>query len=103
MGTKDVFFRWLSSGGAYGLIAFLWLLVAIFFFFKARTLGKDQKSGNDGCYLSISTTVFTMIGGAIGLLFFQNSFPWYIITSTAGSIVAPWLVCRKFTSGKRKY
>ena len=95
----DAFLRWLSSGAAYYLIALSWLASAIYFGVKARGLSPD----NSGCYLAISTTVFTMIGGAIGLLLFKEQFPWYIVTSFAGAIVGPMLVIRTFKSGKRKY
>ena len=103
MGTKDVLYRWLSSGGAYYLIALLWFFTAIGFGIHARAIGKAKNSANDGCYLTISTTVFVMIGGAIGMLLFQKFFPWFILTSFAGCVLAPWFVCRTFRSGKRKY
>jgi hypothetical protein len=103
VGFKNNLLTWLSSGGAYYLVAILWLICAIFFGFKSRQAGRDKGSENDGCYLTISTTVFVMIGGAIGLLFFQKFFPWFIFTSLAGAIVAPMLAIRTFRSGRRKY
>jgi hypothetical protein len=80
-----------------------WLASATFFALKANKIGKQKQSSNDGCYLQISTTVFTMIGGSIGLLIFQAQFPWYILTSLVGCVLVPWLVCRVFIRGKRKY
>jgi len=95
--------RWLSSGGAYELIAFLWLLSALFFIGRAKSIGRQLSTSNDGCYLMISTTIFTMIGGAIGLLLFQKFFPWFILTSLIGAVIAPMMVIRVFRTGKRKY
>ncbi len=100
---KDNVLAWLSSGGAYYLIAFLWLITAVAFGAKAREIGIEKDSKNDGCYLMVSTTVFVMMGGAIGLLLFQKLFPWYIITSWIGSALGPMLAIRTFKFGKRKY
>jgi hypothetical protein len=103
MDSKNAIFRWLSSGGAYFLLAIIWLTCIIVFGFKARQAGRDKNSSNDGCYLVISTTVFVLTGGAIGLYLFQSFFPWYILTSLAGAIAGPSLAIRTFRNGKRKY
>jgi uncharacterized membrane protein HdeD (DUF308 family) len=103
MGPKDKLILWLSSGGAYYVIGILWLICGISFAIKARQTGRDEVNPNDGCYLMVSSLVFVLIGGAIGLVLFQPFFPWYIFTSLAGAIIAPIIVRRKFLSGKRKY
>ncbi len=101
MGPKDKLILWLSSGGAYAVIGVLWLICAITFAIKARQTGHESGNSNDGCYLMVSSLVFVIIGGAIGLLLFQPFFPWYIFTSLAGAIRAPILVRRKFLNGIR--
>jgi hypothetical protein len=103
MNPKDVSNLWLSSGGAYLIIGISWLVRAIFFSSIARNVGRQKNSSNDGCLLTISTTVFVLIGGAIGLLVFNKYFPWFIFTSILGSLLAPWLVVRTFKRGKQKY
>ena len=103
MGFKNNLLNWLSSGGAYWLIAALWLICAVVFARRAKHAGADDGNANNGCYLTISTTVFVAFGGAIGLWLFKDFFPWYILTSLAGAIIAPTLVIKKFKSGKRKY
>lgn len=103
MNSKDVSNLWLSSGGAYLIIWVSWVVIAIFFASVARNIGRQKNSNNDGCLLTISTTVFVLIGGAIGLLLFNKFFPWFIFTSILGAILAPWLVIRTFKRGKQKY
>jgi hypothetical protein len=103
MGPKDKLILWLTSGGAYAVVACLWLICMVVFAVKAKKTGQENVGSNDGCYLMISSVVFVVIGGALGLLLFQPFFPWYIFTSLAGAIIAPTLVRRKFLSGKRKY
>lgn len=101
MNPKDVSYNWLSSGGAYFLLALVWISSSIFFGFYAARIGRDKNSRNDGCLLIICTTVFVFTGGAVGI--FLAPFPWFIFTSTAGAIIAPMLACRIFLKGKMKY
>ncbi len=103
MNPQDVSYNWLSSGGAYKLLFLIWIASAVFFAFVARNVGRAKNSPNDGCLLGIATTVFTFIGGAIGLLLINKLFPWFILTSVAGSILAPALTIRTFQRGRAKY
>ena len=101
MNPKDVSYNWLSSGGAYTIIAIIWVLSAIFFGSVAKSVGRQKNSGNDGCLLTISTTVFVAIGGSIGILI--APFPFFIFTSMIGAILGPWLAVRIFKNGRKKY
>lgn len=103
MNPKDVSYNWLSSGGAYTIIFVVWIVSAIFFAAVSRSVAREKNSPNDGCLLTISTTVFVLIGGAIGLLLFNKFFPWFIFSSSLGAILGPLLAVRSFKYGKRKY
>lgn len=103
MNSKDVSYNWLSSGGAYYVIFIIWILSAVYFGFMARSVGRDRNAPNDGCLLTISTTVFVFIGGAIGLLILNKFFPWFIFSSSLGAIIGPWYAVKKFRTGRQKY
>ena len=103
MNTRDVSYNWLSSGGAYTILFVVWFLCAVFFAIVARSIGREKNTPNDGCLLTVTTTVFVLTGGALGLLLLNKFFPWFIFSSTAGAIIAPWLAIRKFKTGRRRY
>lgn len=101
MNRQDVAANWLSSGGAYALLGIVWLLTAVFFFTYGAKLGREYDSPNDGCLLSFATIILTLIGGALGLLFF--SFPIYVVTSSIGAILLPTLACAYFRKRMAKW
>lgn len=84
-------YDWLSSGGAYYIVGFGWLLSAIFFTVAANLAGKAAGSENDGCLLMICNLLLAIVGGGVGLLIGLQTvgYPNYIVASLLGTILAP--------------
>lgn len=101
MDSTAVGFNWLSSGGAYALLAFIWIGAAVGFGNYGYRLGRRFDSPNDGCLLTAATQVLVLIGGSAGFL--VSGFPWYLLTSAIGAVTFPGLACLYFAWRMRKW
>jgi hypothetical protein len=91
---------WLSRGGTYYVLAFVWILSAGFYYFLATRLGHKVGSPNDGCLYGICNIFLAFLGGGLGLLAFRH-YPEFILTSTVGAIGLPSLGTLYFISRTR--
>lgn len=80
---------WLSQGGTYTILGGAWLLSAILWAGYAFRLGKLTSRQNDGCLLAISNFIMALLGGGAGLLIANKTYPMFIFSSVAGTIILP--------------
>lgn len=81
---------WMSSGGAYWVLAAEVIGSATFFGCWSLYLGKLTKSENDGCLLSIANVIAAFCGGGIGLFFFR--YPVFVLSTLFGTLALPCVV-----------
>lgn len=84
----------LSTGGAYFLLGFSWLSSAVGFYIYAQKLGRAANSETDGCFLGFGCILSAIVGGGLGLLL--GKYPYFVITSALGCMLAPGALCWVF-------
>ncbi len=70
-------------------MGFVWLASAGFFYFLAARHGTQIGQPNDGCLYGICNIILAFLGGGIGFLVLIHHYPYFIISSCLGSILAP--------------
>ncbi len=84
----------LSPGSAFFILGFSWLASAIGFYMYAQKLGRAAESETDGCFLGFACILSAIVGGGVGLLL--GRYPYFVITSALGSMLAPGALCWVF-------
>jgi len=80
---------WLARGGAYYVLAFVWLGSAGYFYYLAAKLGNQIGKSNDGCLYGICNIILALFGGGIGLLALLHHYPFFILSSIISAIAFP--------------
>lgn len=89
---------WLARGGAYYVLAFVWIVSAGFYYFLADKVGRQAGSPNDGCLYGICNVILAFLGGGIGLLVLIHNYPTFLLSSIFGAIFFPSLGTLYFLS-----
>jgi len=82
---------WLARGGAYIVMGLVWLSSAVFFYFYSARYGDQIGNSTDGCLYGICSIVMAFLGGAVGFLLFIHQYPYFVLTSCLGALIAPGL------------
>lgn len=82
---------WLSAGGAYFLLALIWVGAAVGFGVAGIKAGDRVGSPNDGCLLAIGNVVLALLGGGLGFLLMMRFFPYFLLSSLVGAVTLPSL------------
>jgi hypothetical protein len=92
---------WLARGGTYYVLAFVWIVSAVFYYFLAAKLGHQIGVPNDGCLYGICNIVLAFLGGGIGFLVLIHHYPYFILSSTLGAVALPSIATLYFASRAR--
>lgn len=97
--------QWLANGGAYGLLATLWVVAAISYVMLAGKLGRRFDAPNDGCLLGFALQVLLITFGGLGIAMGLRylPFPWFLLTGAAGAVLVPALACLVFNRRMRRW
>ncbi|CAN5733560.1 hypothetical protein BH11ARM2_BH11ARM2_18370 [soil metagenome] len=77
--------EWLAHGGAYFILFGQTGLVAAVSAWLGIQTGKANGAENDGCLLAIANVMLSIFGAGVG--YFIASFPIYLLTALAGSLL----------------
>ncbi len=80
---------WLARGGTYDVLAFVWIVSAVFYYFLGTKLGQHTGSPNDGCLYGICNILLSFLGGGLGFLALLHNYPYFILSSIFGAVALP--------------
>jgi hypothetical protein len=80
---------WLARGGTYYVLAFVWIVSAIFYYIMGARLGNQTGQPNDGCLIGICNIILALLGGGFGFLILIHYYPYFILSSIVCAIGFP--------------